>query len=146
MGKDYHTITDDDTYEKSKINPAAIINITMENLWRDAFSFQSKNKLYEWDKKLDSLWLILGGDEPEQQENSKKRDFVKEFNEIDKRIKATGSLIHRPQGFKQLDGDEAEIIDIQYDLLKEKSLFLRRLQNKQGKGTAYDMGEEDYMG
>ena len=31
----------------------------------------------------------------------------------------------------------------QYLLLKEKSLFLRRLQNTQGKGTAYVSEQDD---
>jgi hypothetical protein len=36
-------------------------------------------------------------------------------------------------------------MSLQYQLLKKKSLFLGRLQNKQGKGTAYVQSLEDYM-
>ena len=145
MTKDYSN-PDDELYEKSKINPAAIININLENIWKEAYSAQSKNDLWKWNRKLDSVWLILGGDEPEKQVNEEKKDWVKLFNEIEMKLGETGSLIHKSKGFEQMDETEIKKMAHQYQLLMSKSLFLRRLQNKQGKGTAYDTGEEDYMG
>ena len=38
---------------------------------------------------------------------------------------------------------ESEKIALQYLILNKKNLFLRRLQNKQGKGTAYSSDDED---
>lgn len=137
--------TDEEIYEKSKLNPAAIININLENLWKEAYSFQAKNELWKWNRKLDSIWLILGGDEPEKQLNDDKKDWVKLFNDIEIKIGETGSLLHKSQGFEQMSEEEIKKMAHQYRLLMAKSLFLRRLQNKQGKGTAYDTGEDDYM-
>lgn len=145
MARDYHDTSEEQIYEKSKINPAAIINITLENLWKEAYYHQARNRLWDWNRRLDSIWLILGGDEPEEQKDPNRKDWVKAFNELDLKLNNTGSLIHKEYGFNQMKESEVKTIAMQYQLLKEKSLFLRRLQNKQGKGTAYDTGEEDYM-
>jgi len=115
----------------SKINAAGLINLTLENLWNEAFKVQGKNDLWAWNRKLDSLWLILGGDEDE---NSKR---VEEFNKIEESIGKTGSLSHKKVGFDAFNPDQLKVMSIQYQRLMKKSLFLRRLQNKQGKGTAY---------
>lgn len=126
--KDLNT---DDEEKVSRINSAGIINITTENLWRDAYNSMAKGDLITWNRKLDAIWLILGGDvafdSPE----------TKEFDKIDLEIHQTGSLGVKKQGFAFVDGGSIEKRAVQYLLLRKKSLFLRRLQNKQGKGTSY---------
>jgi len=130
---DYGTATEEERI--SKINAAGIINITIENLWRDVFIAMSNSNLVLWNKKLDAIWSILGGDQ-------EKGDTVdKKMTALNSRIYATGSLSHTKVGFEKLGDDAAEKMALQYLLLNEKNLFLRRLQNKQGKGTAY-MGED----
>jgi hypothetical protein len=126
-------------YGRSKINSAFLINITLENLWSKVFLAQSKSDLNFWNKHLDSLWIILGGDEPTSSE------WVKKYTEIELKIGKTGSLNHLKLGFNKFSSRELEIISVQYRLLLEKSLFLRRLENKQGKGTAYKDEDEDAM-
>jgi len=120
----------------SKINAAGIINITLENLWKDCYNSLAKADYVTWNRKLDAVWLILGGD---SQENG---DDEKAINNIDLKIYETGSLNHKRAGFEKLDGDEQATTNLQYLLLKKKSLILRRMQNKQGKGTAYVDGDD----
>ncbi len=123
----------------SKINAAGIINITLENLWRDIFLAMSKGGLVTWNRKLDAIWGILGGDQVEG-------DTVdKNMNSLNKQIYETGSLSHKKVGFKKLESDESTKMALQYLLLNKKNLFLRRLQNSQGKGTAYQSDDRDDM-
>jgi hypothetical protein len=42
-----------------------------------------------------------------------------------------------------MNNEDSEKRAFQYRFLMEKSLFLRRLQNAQGKGTAYHSEDED---
>lgn len=121
----------------SRINSAGIINITIENLWRESYSLMAKGDLVTWNRKLDAIWLILGGD-------VKPKDPIEEgFKKIDAQIHKTGSLSHKRVGFNSRGDDEAGLVALQYLLLREKSLFLRRLQNSQGKGTAYSDGDNE---
>ena len=123
----------------SRINSAGIINITIENLWRESYSAMTKADLVTWNRKLDAIWLILGGDvnpgDPKE----------KEFYEIEEKIYKTGSLRVNQTGFKKVTDDDRNKSATQYVLLRKKALFLRRLQNQQGKGTAYaDASEDDF--
>lgn len=123
----------------SRINAAGIINITIENLWRDVFNSMSRGDLVTWNRKLDSIWSILGGDVEEGEEDDKK------MASLNLKIYETGSLSHKKTGFKKLEENEAEKMALQYLLLNKKNLFLRRLQNSQGKGTAYQTDDRDDM-
>lgn len=132
--RDYNVETEDD--KTSRINAAGIINITIENLWRDVYSAMKKGDLVTLNRSLDALWVNLGGD-------CKKGDVDEiEMKKINASLYKTGSLNHKKVGFANLPSDESEKMALQYLLLCEKSLFLRRLQNKQGKGTAYETGDE----
>ncbi len=121
----------------SRINAAGIINITIENLWRDVFSSMSKGDLVTWNRKLDSIWSILGGDVKEDEKEDKN------MNSLNQTLYETGSLNHKKIGFKKFESDESENMALQYLILNKKNLFLRRLQNSQGKGTAYQRDDDD---
>ncbi len=123
----------------SKINAAGIINVTIENIWRDIFASMSKGDLVTWNRKLDAIWGILGGDviEGETEDNN--------MEALNLKIYETGSLNHKKSGFQKLKVDESEKMALQYLLLNKKNLFLRRLQNAQGKGTAYASDDRDDM-
>jgi hypothetical protein len=131
--KDVNTEPDEKT---SRINAAGIINISLENLWRDCYSAMSKGDLVLWNRKLDAIWIILGGD------CKKNGDEDKEYKMIDVSIYKTGKLNHKSTGFEKTKENEHILAAQQYLLLKNKSLFLRRLQNTQGKGTAYETGDD----
>jgi hypothetical protein len=121
----------------SRINSAGIINITLENLWRDGYSAIARGDLITWNRKLDSIWLILGGDvKPDSEEE-------REFMKIELMIFTTGSLGDIKAGFQIKSDEKKENRALQYLLLRKKSLFLRRLQNAQGKGTAYASDDDD---
>ncbi len=138
VGKgDYGTETEEERI--SKINAAGIINVTIENLWRDAFISMAKGDLVTWNRKLDSIWSILGGDVKEGEEEDTNMEA------LNLKIYNTGSLNHKKAGFQKLEKDESTKMAMQYILLNKKNLFLRRLQNKQGKGTAYASEDRDDM-
>jgi hypothetical protein len=130
-----YTGTDDE--KQSRLNAAGLINSALENLWNGCYIAMANGNLVLWNRKLDSIWSILGGD----QSKGDPTDLAME--KIDKKIYNTGSLNHKKAGFKKLVDKENITISLQYLLLKEKSLFLRRLQNSQGKGTAYHSPDED---
>ena len=137
MAKD---LNDDPTEEKlSRINAAGLINMTLEGLWKESYTAMAKGDLVTQNRKLDAIWCILGGDEDE----GGKKD--KEFHKIDLAVHELGRLNHKKVGFEQRDDDENSKIARQYLLLRKKSLFLRRLQNEQGKGTAYQSDDDDDM-
>lgn len=126
---------DGDEDIKSKINAAGLINSTLERLWSECYSAMSSGNYILWNTKLDAIWVILGGDVKEN------GDEDKSIRVIDLEIYNNGSLKNKiGRGFESKSNPNNAI---QYQLLKKKSLFLRRLQNKQGKGTAYYDGEDE---
>jgi len=127
--KDVNTELDDE--QMSRINSAGIINITLENLWRDCYSAMATGKLVLLNRKLDAIWTLLGGDVTPGD------DTDKEMQEIDLKIYEQGSLNPKKKGFETHGEGASKTMAIHYVLLKKKALFLRRLQNAQGKGTAY---------
>jgi len=121
----------------SKINAAGLINVTIEQLWKDAYNAMAANNFFLWNVKLDAIWCILGGDVQEGDATDKK------FNDLELKIYGTGSLNHKTTGFQSHDSKHKNVIAMQYILLRKKTIFLRRLQNSQGKGTAYSSGDDD---
>lgn len=128
------TFEDEET-KMSKFNAAGLISTTIEKLWVDCHDAMSSGKFILWNTKLDSIWTILGGDVREGSPEDK------DFREICLKIYDNGNLGGKVgTGFnKTKNPDNAT----QYQWLIKKSLFLRRLQNKQGKGTAYTSDDED---
>jgi len=118
----------------SKINSAALINLRLTNLWIDANNHSRKGEYSSWNADLDCVWRELGGD------TTKKGEEPKDFMEITKRLSKVSPLSNwkSEKGFAEISKDDLTKQNKQYQLLMEKELFLRRLQNKQGKGTAYE--------
>ena len=121
----------------SRINSAGLTNITLENLWRDCYSAMARGDLVLWNRKLDSIWIVLGGDCVDDDTNDK---YIKM---VDLKIYSAGNLSNKMIGFSRSTKNTPVNTAIQYQWLKNKSLFLKRLQNKQGKGTAYVNQDED---
>jgi len=132
--QDFNKVEEEKT---SRINSAGLINANLENLWKDASNAMCSSNFVLWSRKLDAIWLILAGDVKAGDENDKK------FKELDMKIYSYGKLNHKTSGFQPHSKDEMESIASQYVLLRDKSVFLRRLQNSQGKGTAYANGDSD---
>ena len=117
----------------SRINSAALINLRLTNLWIDANNHSRKGQYSSWNADLDCVWRELGGDTKEKDDESK--TFEKISIELSK--VAPLSNWKSEKGFAEINNDDLKKQNKQYQLLMKKELFLRRLMNKQGKGTAY---------
>lgn len=125
----------------SKINSAALINLRIHNLWLEINNFASKGWFASWNSKLDRMWCELAGDVDEGS------DKWKEYEKIQKDVSSMSPLKNWENGIGFLDLDEAEEKKQlkQYDLLIKKEVFLRKLMNYQGKGTAYLDPADEYL-
>lgn len=124
----------------SKINAAGLINLILSGLWTDAYRHSRMGDFSKWNADLNCLWIEFAGDVKPGSEDEK------EFESINARLAAIGSLSTPTiTGFKQLSTSDLIKRAKQYQILLEKSVFLKRMQNKQGKGTAYyDEAEDDW--
>jgi len=130
-------VVEEDVTGLSRINAAGLINATLEKLWSESFIAMANGNYLLQNTKLDAIWIILGGDVEE-----KDADDVL-MNSINDKIYKQGSFKSKVgTGFSQKANPN---IGALYHLLKEKSLFLKRLQNRQGKGTAYKSPDDDDM-
>ena len=133
--KDYYNPPEQTEDATSKINAAGLIISTLEKLWSECYTSMAQGNYGLWNTKLDAIWVILGGDEITG------GNIDNAINEIDIKLYETGSLKGKTGvGFQMTKNPNSAL---QYQMLKRKSLFLRRLQNKQGKGTAYKTDDED---
>ncbi len=124
-----------DNNVQSRINAAGLINSTLEKLWNESYTAMGNGDFLRWNTRLDSIWAILGGDVQEKGKEDKN------FDELNLKIYEQGTLNSKAgTGFSQKPNPNNPM---QYQLLLKKSIFLRRLQNKQGKGTAYASDDED---
>lgn len=104
----------------SKYNAAIAELYRLDNLWQSANYNARCGKLTQWNWDLDAIWRELGGD-------AKKEDLIKfyQYNKLLIKYKKSRALI--------------------YHVLEKKHIFLKKLQNKQNKGTAYADTVEDYL-
>ena len=121
-------------YKVSKINSGMLIAMRLDMLWKDANKHKRSGEYSNWNGDLDAVWCELGGDEKEGGDADKKYESltkeIANFSPVINWNTSSGfNLIQKPDMLKKLN---------QYKILIKKELFLRRLQNKQGKGTAYD--------
>lgn len=128
-------VSNEDDKNQSRINAAGLINSTLEKLWVQSYEAMARGSYILWNTRLDSIWAILGGDVKNEDDDDNK------FNDLSESIYKEGSLSSKTgSGFgSKINENNA----MQYQLLLKKSLFLRRLQNKQGKGTAYTRDDDD---
>ena len=104
----------------SKYNAAIAQLYRLDKLWSDTHKYSSSGRLKSWNWILDALWRELAGDTNTKQEN--------EFKNINTKI-------------AKANGNKRKI----YLLLMEKQIWIKRLENKQGKGTAYLDPDQDSM-
>ena len=120
---------------QSRINAAGLINSTLEKIWNEGYTSMSNGDFIKWNIKLDCIWAILGGDVKESDDDDKK------MHNINLKIYETGNLSTKSEsGFQKKENPNKAL---QYQWLLCKCLFLRRLQNRQGKGTAYENRDMD---
>ncbi len=129
----------------SKINSAGLVNLTLNNLWVDFFRDFRNGKYLSANNDLDCIWTILGGDLKDDNNDDKKQ--TENYKTIETELNNSGLLRNslEVKGFGSVGDEQLKLLSKQKGILLKKSLFLRKLQNKQGKGTAYDDGSNDYM-
>ena len=141
MAKDFYDIEEDPEEQKvSRFNAAALINLILSELWKDSYRHSRSGEFSKWNADLNCLWMELAGDvAPDSEEE-------KQYDTIEYELASAGSLIGKKlTGFKIISKDEMIRNAKQYRILMKKAVFLKRLQNKQGKGTAYQDSADDYM-
>jgi len=128
----------DDGLQKSKYNSGQFNNIRLHNLWLDCHKHARQGNLIKWNADLDRVWCELASDEKEKGESDEK------FEDFESKLDKLGVLWNgsNDEGYGvKIKEDILKIRRNQYKLLTKKEIWIRRLQNKQGKGTAYDENE-----
>jgi hypothetical protein len=121
MAEDAFANSDENSPKLSKYNSAIAQLYRLDQLWQKAHMFALNGDLIKLNWVLDRVWCELSADAGD--ENKKKfRSFI----------------------FKIADASSKK--EILYHILMEKEEFIRNVQNKQGKGTAYAESIEEYMG
>jgi len=118
----------------SKINSGVLITLRLDRLWNDASRHARDGLFSKWNADLDRVFMELVGDCDD-----------KDIQEIDKLTKdfTKAGEIGVQNGFSIISKEDKLIKAKQYSTLLKKETYLRKLMNKQGKGTAYDE-EEDW--
>jgi len=124
----------------SKINSAALINLRINELWKDANRHSRKGEHLKWNEDLDRVWMELVGDTKLDGEEDKTYKELTVAYSL-----ACGEISDESKGFERVSLDQKKSIAKKKEALMKKEAFLRRLMNKQGKGTAYHDSSEDYM-
>lgn len=137
----YYDSNQSDTQELiSKLNSGGLINIRLDFLWRETQKHSRVGKYSDWNADLDCVWRELAGDiKPGSNDE-------KEYEKIERQLSQVGvNNWTAHSGFKTIKETQGMKMTSQYRTLIKKEVFLRRLQNKQGKGTAYSQDDDDYM-
>jgi len=127
----------------SRFNSGMLINLRLNNLWVLTHTYARKGQYSDWSAVLDRLWCELSAD---IEEDTAGKESNKKFNDIEDELAKVGvTNWGKFGGFEEKDAKTKLIMTKQYRLLMKKEIFLRKLQNKQGKGTAYyDESENDW--
>ncbi len=118
--QNYNKPSADEETEKSKFNEAGYCLSRLNELWQVCERFRTNGEMIKWNFKLDGVWIELTGDA--------KEDDIKGMKNINSEIVG---LINKNN------------INL-YQALMFKALFLKKLQNKQGKGTAYSDEDDGF--
>lgn len=112
--------SDDSTQKLSKFDSTIAVLMRIDQLWKDAHSHSRMGNMIKWNFDLDRVYTELCSDMNE--------DDFKKFKEINENIVKSR--------------DRKAVL---YNVLLEKEVFLRKLQQKQGKGIGYQQTAEEYM-
>lgn len=131
---------DDTSLHISKHSSGISIIIRIDGLWKDANIYSCSGLFSKWNTKLDVIWRELARDILSEDYKKTKEEFDKFDEQLVKTgpFKDTGS-----DSFDDVSKDDQTNRSKQYKILNDKELFLKRLENKLGKGTTFSDGEED---
>ena len=124
----------------SKHSSGISIIIRIDGLWKEANIFSCAGKYAGWNTKLDVIWRELARDLSDKDYPAKK----KAFDEFDAKLVEAGEFKDTgSDSFAQASKGDNDKRSKQYRILNDKELFLKRLENKLGKGTTFSDGDED---
>jgi hypothetical protein len=121
----------------SKINSGMLTNLTLNTLWFDFFK-AFRNVDYKLaNHNLDCIWIILSGDVRDKEDMSSYIAIETKLSQL--------PYLGKPvkTGFQKLNDTDKSSLLVQKSLIVEKASYLRVIMNKQGKGTAYDDGDDE---
>lgn len=131
---------EEEVLKKSKYNSGINKIMRLDILWREVNTHSRIGQFSKWNEDLDRIWSELAADISEN-------DFVEEekkFNQFEEELIKLGSIDDSANNsFNLINKEKIQKRDEQYKKLMGKELFLRRLENKVGKGTAFEEDEED---
>lgn len=120
ISRDYKLGSENNNIRQSKYNAGVAQLYRLDFLWQKVHEHKCAGQLSAWNWRLDAVWGELGADADEPHE-TKFYDFMKKIA----KCKKNKSLL--------------------YQTLIKKEIFLRKLQNTQGKGSAYQQNDDDYL-
>jgi len=116
--------------KKAIFNSTLAILIRVDTLWKEAHRHCKTGAYEKWNIDLDRVFVEFFADCNDE-------DLAK-FNEINKEIALIG--FSREQETNKLLNKHKL-----YPVLMKKEFFLKKIEQKQGKGVAYEESWEDYM-
>ncbi len=124
----------------SKYSSGVSILVRISGLWNDANTHSRTGRYADWNNDLDCIFRELARDLTDDEYGIKQ----KEFNKFDTDIAGAGKFMDGgSQTFKEPSTKQIDGRSKHYKSLNDKELFLKRLENKVGKGTTWDNGDED---
>lgn len=123
----------------SAFNGAVSQLYRLDELWKKVHLYRERFNLSQWNIILDSIWSELSEDaDPKDMQKLEniQRALVKEKFFISL---ASNSGFSKPEDKKIIHMGKL------YQYLLKKEILMRKLQNRQGKGTNYKDSIEDYM-
>jgi len=137
MAEEYSDSNKSEEIRKSKYNSALAQLYRMDDLWKDTHR-HSRDTLYgKWNEDLDRVWMELSSDAS--------KDQKKDMEEIN--VKMDKLFIYCSTNKLKLKAPVlyARLINMQKKMLMDKEEICRKIQDKQGKGSAYEDDLDDYM-
>jgi len=124
----------------SKYNSGIAIILRLDSLWKDTHLHSRAGLFGKWNSDLDRIWCELSRDLSDKEYKT----YEKDFGLFDKEIEDLGNFNDNiGNTFNKIPKEDIQKRNKQYKVLMRKELFLRRLENHLGKGTAWDEGDED---
>jgi len=131
----------------SKYNSGIAIIYRLDGLWKDVNLHSRSGEFSKWNADLDRIWCELARDlkekkyedKKDKEGNIKEEGYKTKFDKIDSQVLKYGNFSDgKINSFNKLTEQDIVKREKQYKALMEKELFLRRLENSVGKGTAFE--------
>jgi hypothetical protein len=132
----------------SKYSSGININLRLDQLWKDTHNHCRENNFKLWNLDLDCIWAELARDLKQDKNKNGKTyaEINKDFNGFEEKIVQIGGINDSgAKGFKGVSQDDIKKRNEHYKILRDKQIFLARLENSLGKGTSFDDDDEDDM-